>query len=137
MAEAIGRKLKGGETIELISDLGGGKTAFVTGLAKGIGSTDQVSSPSFTINQIYSSPRLQLNHYDMYRLQDPGIMKLEIHEATTEPNTIVAIEWGENVRDILPTDRISVHISAPDITVRDIRLEVPPSLAYAVEGISS
>src|SRR6185312_5854101 len=75
VAMKIGRKLQGGEVIELISDLGGGKTTFVRGLAKGMGSQDTVRSPSFTLSNEYRSGKLTLYHFDFYRLEDPGIMR--------------------------------------------------------------
>ena len=78
LAEKIGRRVKGGETIELVSDLGGGKTAFVSGLAKGMGSRDSVSSPSFTLSNVYQADNISLHHFDFYRLSDPGILRDEL-----------------------------------------------------------
>ncbi len=123
---ALGRKLggllQGGEVIELISDLGGGKTALVRGLALGIGSNDQVMSPTFTISRIYTGPKLQLHHFDFYRLSDPGIMKNELSEVLDLNDTVVAIEWSEAVRDVLPEDRLSVELVALEESVRDINI---------------
>jgi len=68
LAEAIGRRLTGGEVIELVSDLGGGKTTFVRGLARGLGSADVVSSPTFTVSKVYKADKLELHHFDFYRL---------------------------------------------------------------------
>lgn len=65
LGEQVGKRLKGGEVIELISDLGGGKTTFIRGLARGMGSTDHVSSPTFTISKFYSvKPKPQTTHLD-------------------------------------------------------------------------
>ena len=77
----IGTCLLGGEVILLSSDIGGGKTALVRGIARGLGSTDHVSSPTFTISKIYKSPKLTLYHFDFYRLQEPGIINYELVEA--------------------------------------------------------
>src|SRR3989344_5721785 len=84
LASKIGRALKGGELIELVSDLGGGKTTFVRGLAKGMGSRDHVSSPTFTICNTYkvksksSHAAQELWHFDFYRLHEAGLIEHEL-----------------------------------------------------------
>lgn len=110
LAEQIGRNLKGGEVIELLSDLGGGKTTFVKGLARGMGSTDNVHSPSFTIANIYRSKDLTLHHFDFYRLDNPGIMRDELAEVVGVEANVVAVEWPNVVNDVLPADRITINI---------------------------
>ncbi len=137
LASRVGANLHGGELFELVSDLGGGKTAFVAGLARGMGSTDPVSSPSFTINQIYRSGNKFLNHYDLYRLKEPGIMKEEILEALRDPSVVVAIEWAETVRDILPDKKIKVAIETVGENSRKIILTAPAELAYSFKGVES
>ncbi len=108
----IGRELRGGEIFELIGDVGAGKTTFVKGLAHGLRITDDIQSPSFTINRNYTArDGLTLNHYDFYRLSDAGIMKMEIAESWTDPKNITVVEWGESIRDILPKERIVVKIT--------------------------
>ena len=82
LAAKIGANIRGGEVIELVSDLGGGKTVFVRGLAKGMKSDDQVASPTFTINREYKTGDLVLSHYDFYRLSDPGIISAELEESS-------------------------------------------------------
>jgi tRNA threonylcarbamoyladenosine biosynthesis protein TsaE len=72
IAENIGSKLIGGEVLELVADLGGGKTTFVRGLARGIGSKDHVSSPSFTNSNEYQWEKLQLIKLEYYRLDKAG-----------------------------------------------------------------
>ena len=76
-AEKLANRLVGGEVIELVGDVGAGKTTFVRGLAKGLGSTDHVSSPTFTVEQVYTG-RLTLYHYDFYRLPDAGVVKNQL-----------------------------------------------------------
>src|SRR6185295_7699766 len=105
LAARIGQNLKGGEVIELISDLGGGKTAFVKGLVSGMGSKDRVSSPSFTLSNQYSGNGLLLHHFDFYRLEEPGIMKQELAEILEDSNSVVAIEWAVVIEDVLPVER--------------------------------
>ncbi|MBX4191001.1 tRNA (adenosine(37)-N6)-threonylcarbamoyltransferase complex ATPase subunit type 1 TsaE, partial [Candidatus Saccharibacteria bacterium] len=67
----IGASLKGGEVIELRSDLGGGKTTFVRGLAAGAGSKANVTSPTFTLSRLYPAKNFSIHHFDFYRLNDP------------------------------------------------------------------
>jgi len=137
LAEQIGRKLKGGEIIELISDLGGGKTAFVRGLAAGMGSTDTVRSPSFTISNKYSADKLKLYHFDFYRLQEPGIMKDELAEILTDPNAVVALEWAGIIDDVLPTERLQITFKVTDENQRFISIKCPNTLDYLTLGISN
>jgi len=130
LAANIASNLRGGEVFELISDLGGGKTAFVKGLADGLGSDDEVTSPSFTINNTYRTPKYTLQHFDFYRLQDAGIMKDELKEFLDDKSNIVVIEWGEIVHDILPPDRIRCSIEVTGENARDFLFEYDSSKAY-------
>lgn len=134
IAEKIAANCRGGEAIELVSDLGGGKTAFVRGLAKGIGSHDRVSSPTFTLCNIYRGSKLSLHHYDFYRLQDAGIMSHEIKDVSGEPDKIIAVEWAEVVQDVLPKKRLSIELEVSGENSRLIRITYPKSLSYLVEG---
>lgn len=114
IGRSIGQKLRGGEVFELISDLGGGKTSFVSGLAEGFGSIDPVASPSFTLNYVYRcKDDKQLSHFDFYRLDDPGVVANELAEVVGLKDTVVAVEWGEIVHDVLPDSRIKVSITSP------------------------
>ena len=132
IAEAIGSKLRGGELIELVSDLGGGKTAFTRGLAIGMGSNDVVHSPSFTISNVYAAGDLTMYHFDFYRLSEPGIIANELSEVIDDPKAVVAIEWANIVDDILPDTRISVRINTSSETDRQIELTYPDSLCYLI-----
>ena len=132
LAEQIGRRLKGGEVIELISDLGGGKTSFVRGLAKGLGSNDIVHSPSFTISNQYQAGKLTLHHLDFYRLDEPGLIKDEVAEILTNPNNIVVVEWAGIIKDILPTHCLSIYIKPTGETARSLTFEYPKTLKYLI-----
>jgi len=122
----IGRTLQGGEIFELIGDVGAGKTTFVKGLAHGLGVTDDVQSPSFTINRNYQCRnRLTLNHYDFYRLHEAGIMTIEIAESLHDPKNITVVEWGESVRDVLPPERIVVKITYLPDEGREVEIKIP------------
>jgi tRNA threonylcarbamoyladenosine biosynthesis protein TsaE len=126
----IGERLRGGEVIELASDLGGGKTTFVRGLATGMGSTDAVSSPSFTISQIYQAGDLTLHHYDFYRLPDPGLMRQELSEVLQDPRAVVVVEWANVVGNILPAERISMTIKPVGENEREFMVDLPEKFNY-------
>ena len=114
LGETMGRLLKGGEVLELIGDVGAGKTTLTKGIAKGMGIEEDVQSPSFTISRTYVGVEgLYLTHYDFYRLHDPGIMSADLHENIHNKNKVTIIEWAEIVGGVLPSDRISVVIVSP------------------------
>lgn len=107
----IAKKIKGGECLEFIGDVGAGKTTLIKGIAKGLGSKDEVQSPSFTINRVYKTKdEIDIYHYDFYRLHDAGIIQHELEESVHDPNKITLIEWGESIREILPKGHITIHI---------------------------
>jgi tRNA threonylcarbamoyladenosine biosynthesis protein TsaE len=136
IGESIGSQLRGGEVIEFTSDLGGGKTTFVRGLAHGFGSLDPVASPSFTISYVYTRPDGKaLHHFDFYRLDDPGIVANELAEVEGDQNVVVAIEWGNQVHDVLPSERVHVHIQAKDTDEREISVKVPHANTYLLDNL--
>jgi tRNA threonylcarbamoyladenosine biosynthesis protein TsaE len=132
---AVGKNLKGHEVIELVSDLGGGKTLFVSGLAKGMGSTDVVASPTFTISRIYSTEKLDLHHFDFYRLSDPGIVARELMELMTDKKAIVVLEWSEIVRNILPKNRLSITFKTTGKNSRSLTFKASSQHKYLVADI--
>ncbi len=108
----LGALLKGGEIIELVGDVGAGKTTLTKGIASGMHIDEDVQSPSFTISRVYDAPdNLRLAHYDFYRLSDAGIMADELHETLHDPSTVTIIEWAEIVSGILPADHVTVTIN--------------------------
>lgn len=131
-AARLGQQLKGGEVIVLSSDLGGGKTAFVRGLAKGMGSPDHVASPTFTISREYKAGKLTLYHLDFYRLQEPGVVAAELEEFIHDPKAVVAIEWGDIVEEVLPEDKIIIKLERTGETRRNIEVRYPEKLSYIV-----
>jgi len=130
LAGQIGRRLQGGEVIELVSDLGGGKTTFVRGLAAGMDSTDQVRSPSFTLSNQYRAGDLILHHFDFYRLTEPGILRDELAELLDDPAAVVAVEWADIVETVLPTKRLTIKISATGDNTRHLEFIYPETLSY-------
>lgn len=131
----MGRNLKGGEVIELTSDLGGGKTTFVRGLARGIDSSDHVSSPTFKISNVYRGKNIELCHYDFYRLPEAGLMRHELAEILGDPKTAIAVEWAGVVQDVLPKERLTIQISVKDENHRLIEFRGPQSLAYLLKDV--
>lgn len=133
LGQTIGRALKGGECIELIGDIGAGKTTLTKGIAAGLEITETVQSPTFTINRTYDSPRgVRLSHYDFYRLSDPGIMAEELREALEDPLTSIVIEWGDVVATVLPADRLRITIESPQETVRTLQLDAQGDKSLSV-----
>jgi len=130
LGERLARFLRGGEVIELIGDVGAGKTTFTKGLAHGLGITEDVQSPSFTISRVYEVPSgLRLSHYDFYRLHDAGIMSHEVAEAMHDPQTITIIEWAEAVDHVLTPERLQIKIIAPSVEERQLEL-IPHGARY-------
>ena len=124
LGQKIGQNLKGGEVIELIGDVGAGKTTFVKGLALGLEIYDEVQSPSFTISRKYIGREdIELAHYDFYRLQDAGIMKNEIEESIHDKASITVVEWADVISGVLPSDRIIIHIESTGENTRRITIE--------------
>ena len=128
----MGRRLKGGEVIELISDLGGGKTVFVRGLARGIGSKDEVASPTFTISRVYRGKSVRIDHYDFYRLSEPGVVKEELQESLDDKTSAVAIEWAQTVEDVLPEDRLIITIKVTGENSRQFKFSAGPEHAKLI-----
>jgi tRNA threonylcarbamoyladenosine biosynthesis protein TsaE len=121
--ETLGRALRGGEIIELVGDVGAGKTTFVKGLAIGLGVDEDVQSPSFTISRVYDArDGLLLAHYDFYRLADAGIMADELEETLQDPQTITVIEWAGIVEGVLPKERLTIQFESPTETKRILTL---------------
>ena len=110
LAKQLASNLKGGETIELVSDLGGGKTALVRYLVAHLNSPDTVSSPSFTIENIYGGDKFNIHHFDFYRLDQAGICGLELEEALADPAVLTIIEWSAIVNNLLPDNRLTITI---------------------------
>jgi len=135
IGEQLGKRLRGGEVIELVSDLGGGKTTFVRGLARGIGSADHVSSPTFTLSNIYHGSHLHLQHFDFYRLPEAGIIANELEEAIDEPYSVLVIEWANIIHDVLPTDRLTITFTPTATDGRHLRLSYPAAYNYLTKGL--
>lgn len=114
VGQTIGRSVVGGEVIELIGDVGAGKTTLTKGIAEGMGIGEPVQSPTFTISRIYlGSNGSSLAHYDFYRLSEAGIMSEEIVEMSNRPDMVTVVEWAGAIKSVLPDDRLQVTITVP------------------------
>lgn len=119
----IGALLNAGDILELVGDVGAGKTTLAKGIASGLGVKEDVQSPSFTISRVYeTASELRLAHYDFYRLNNAGIMAAELHETLGDSHTITIIEWADIASDVLPADRLTIHITSPGEYSRKLEL---------------
>jgi tRNA threonylcarbamoyladenosine biosynthesis protein TsaE len=110
-ARSLGERAEAGQIYTLNGDLGAGKTVFAQGMAAGLGITDPVTSPTFTIVQEYAGGRLPLYHFDVYRIEEPEEMEEVGFDDYLYGDGICLIEWAEQVRELLPENIISVTIT--------------------------
>jgi len=134
LAAKIGAALHGGEVIELVSDLGGGKTTFVRGLVRGLGSADKVASPTFTISKVYAAEELEVHHFDFYRLQEAGIVADELAEVAGDPHAVAVVEWADVVQHVLPDERLTVIIEQTPSGIRKLTFKCPEPLQHLIEA---
>ena len=128
VAEALGKVLKPGTVLAYTGDLGAGKTAFTRGLARGLGATDMVTSPTYTIVNEYLSGRMPLFHFDMYRLASSDDLWDIGWEDYLERNGVCAVEWSENVADAME-NALFVRIEKTGEETRRITIEGGEDLA--------
>ena len=110
IAENLAKELCGGEIIAFKGDLGMGKTCFTRGLAKGLGFTGEVNSPTFAIMNEYLGGRLNLYHFDMYRISSWEDLDAVGYFDYLEQGGVLAVEWSENVEAALTGNVITVTI---------------------------
>ena len=110
LGEEIGRRAKPGDVYTLVGDLGVGKTVFTQGLAKGLGMEGPISSPTFTIVQVYEDGRLPLYHFDVYRIGDVEEMEEIGFEDYSFGEGVSLIEWANLIEEILPEKRTEITI---------------------------
>ncbi len=106
----MGKESRAGQVYTLIGDLGVGKTVFTKGLANGLGIKEQVSSPTFTIVQIYEEGRLPFYHFDVYRIGDVEEMDEIGYEDYIYGEGVSLIEWADLIEEILPEHYTEVRI---------------------------
>lgn len=110
LGEKIGQQAAAGQVFSLIGDLGVGKTVFTQGLAKGLGITESISSPTFTIVQVYEEGRLPFYHFDVYRIGDISEMDEIGYEDYIYGDGVAMIEWANLIEEILPERFTEIRI---------------------------
>jgi tRNA threonylcarbamoyladenosine biosynthesis protein TsaE len=112
IAAALGEMLRVGDLVVLVGDLGAGKTTFAKGVARGLGVTEPVTSPTFTIVQEYNG-RVPIAHVDVYRLD----RLQELHDLGFDEMLdvrVVLVEWGDMIGPVLPGERLEVRLAMTD-----------------------
>ena len=109
LARRLAPLLRRGDVLALYGDLGAGKTAFVRGLARGLGSEDRVSSPTFVLMHVYEG-RLPLYHFDAWRLSGPGDLVAIGAEEYLDGDGVAVVEWAERAEGLFPQDRLEVRL---------------------------
>lgn len=122
IANKFEKFLKGGEVVVLNGDLGAGKTTFTKALCKALKVKENVTSPTFTLMNIYTSGRLVLYHFDMYRLEDESeAQELGLNDFFYS-NGVCMIEWAENIKNLLPKKLITINIEKLGETSRKFEI---------------
>ncbi len=110
LGEKIGQEAKPGTIITLIGDLGVGKTVFTQGVAKGLGISEPISSPTFTIVQVYEDGRMPFYHFDVYRIGDIEEMDEIGYEDCFFGDGLCMVEWADLIKELIPADAKRVVI---------------------------
>jgi len=112
LGQNLARRLKRGDFVALIGDLGSGKTVLTKGIAKGLGvkNARYVNSPTFVIIKEYKG-KLPLYHFDLYRLDHPGILDSENFEEYFYGGGVTVVEWADKIKELLPKKRWEVRMS--------------------------
>lgn len=110
LGKKLGNQAKPGMIICLNGDLGTGKTVFTQGFAAGLGITEPVNSPTFTIVQVYEEGRLPLYHFDVYRIGDPEEMDEIGYEDYFYGEGVALIEWSELIEELIPGEAMGILI---------------------------
>jgi tRNA threonylcarbamoyladenosine biosynthesis protein TsaE len=124
VGQALAKTLIPGSVVALYGDLGAGKTAFVRGMAQGLGSHDRVTSPTFTIVNEYGG-NIELFHFDMYRLKSSDELFDIGWEDYLARGGVCVVEWSENVSDAFDGSETKVTIDKLSDTDRTITVEAP------------
>lgn len=122
LGEKIGLRLKGGDIIAYRGDLGAGKTTITHGIAKGMGIKADVSSPTFALVNEYRGS-VNLYHFDMYRINGGLDLETTGFYDYMDSDSVLAVEWSENIASELPDDIITISILRLDDNVRQIEIQ--------------
>ncbi|MCX7677615.1 MAG: tRNA (adenosine(37)-N6)-threonylcarbamoyltransferase complex ATPase subunit type 1 TsaE [Spirochaetes bacterium] len=124
IGKALGLKAKRGDVFALVGDLGTGKTIFAKGIACGLGIDDEITSPTFTLLEVYDG-NIPLFHFDLYRINDPRELDNLYFEEFWEGDGISIIEWAERAKARLPQHTVYIYFEHLHDTTRRIRIEYP------------
>lgn len=102
IGRTLAQQLEPGSVCALVGDLGVGKTVFTQGLAQGLGITEPVCSPTFTIVQVYEEGRMPFYHFDVYRIADPQEMEEIGYEEYFYGNGVTLVEWADLITELMP-----------------------------------
>ena len=135
-AARLARRLPPGCVLALTGGLGAGKTAFVRGLARGLGFSGEVSSPTFALVHEYPGGRLPLYHFDMYRVDSwDSLYSTGFFDYLEQP-AVLAAEWSENIEAALPERRVRVDIQPGDTTEERV-ITVTPMGGFELEDFGA
>lgn len=123
LGEKIGRLLKGGDCIAYKGGLGAGKTTITRGVSIGLGLGDEVTSPTFSLVNEYVGTGLRLYHFDMYRITSPEDLETTGFYDYMDDDSVLAIEWSENIVSELPENAVIVEIERVDDNTRLITID--------------
>ncbi len=119
---ALAPLLRSHDVVVLTGELGAGKTTFVQGIARGLGATEHVASPTFTLVREYVSGRVPVAHVDLYRLErEQDVIDLALDELE-EGERVLLVEWGDPVAELLADERLRVEFAADPDDVRRITI---------------
>ena len=134
--EALGARLQPGQVVALIGDLGAGKTTLTQAIARGLGVTAPVTSPTFTLIHEYAG-RIALFHFDAYRLERPGEMADLGFDEYLEREGVVVVEWADRVLPLLPVEHLTLTLEiVEDPSGSDGEEDGPRRLSAGVAGAS-
>lgn len=124
VGEGLGRSARPGSVYALYGDLGAGKTILAKGIARGMGICDEVTSPTFTLLEIYEGA-LPLYHFDLYRVESERELDFLGFDEYWEGDGVSVIEWGDRGESRLPEKAIKIRLEYAGPTQRKIRIECP------------
>lgn len=122
IAAKLAMAIKSPQLIELVGDLGGGKTTFTKALGKALGVKKTITSPTFNIHRGYDFVGGRLEHFDLYRLGDDEIVLNELEDCLKDKGSIAVVEWAANFKDILAKDRLIIDFKYINEETRELKI---------------
>lgn len=132
LGKALGSLLRGGEVIGLEGELGSGKTTLIQGIARGLGVTEPVTSPTFTLAATYSGKNIPLYHLDLYRIEKAQEFTSAGLEDLVWGKGIAVVEWADKASDLLPSENLWIKIEFGNSEERNIQIQARGSKYEAI-----